>query len=251
MHDILENDQSIVDTSSVPALLPAKSDGGATLLDGIDPDIAEHITSRRGLLTNTSVALGALATAPILLAATSKKAFALLEFFLPQQIIDVLNFALTLEYLERDFYSIALNTPGLIPPEYQTVFQTIGTHEQEHVFALNVVLGFAAVRSPEFDFTGGGRYPDVFSNFGTFAKLSQTFEDLGVRAYKGQATNLMDSRLILTTALRIHSLEARHAAEVRRVRGVRPWDGAFDEPLSKGQVLAAASPFIVGGLSVA
>ena len=65
-------------------------------------------------------------------------------------------------------------------------------------------------------------YPDVFTNFRTFAKLSQTFEDLGVAAYKAQAGNLMSNGTILTTALRIHSIEARHAAEVRRVRGVKP-----------------------------
>ena len=51
---------------------------------------------------------------------------------------------------------------------------------------------------------------------------------------------------LLTAALQIHSVEARHAAEVRRVRGVKPWSGAFDKPMSKAQVLAAARPFIAG-----
>jgi rubrerythrin len=77
--------------------------------------------------------------------------------------------------------------------------------------------------------------------------LGQTFEDLGVKAYEGQAGNLKSNKLILTTALRIHSVEARHAAEVRRVRGQRAWDGgAFDQALSKQQALAMAGPFIVG-----
>ena len=88
----------------------------------------------------------------------------------------------------------------------------------------------AAKPKPKFDYTAGGRYPDVFSDFRTFANLSQTFEDTGVAAYKGQAPNLMSNGLILTTALRIHSVEGRHAAEVRQVRGVRPWTGAFDRP---------------------
>lgn len=237
-----------IDVTTTPSVLPEKFDGRETLLEGIDPDLGGRIASRRDLFAKGAMALGAAVTAPVLLASVASDANALLGILLPRQVIDVLNFALTLEYLERDFYRTALNTPGLIPGEYQTVFQTIGGHESQHVFALNTVLGLAAVPSPQFDFTAGGRYPDVFSNFRTFALLSQTFEDLGVRAYKGQATNLMGSPLILTTALRIHSLEARHAAEVRRVRGARPWNGAFDEPLSKGQVLAAAAPFIVGGL---
>lgn len=118
--------------------------------------------------------------------AASTDANALFGFLLPAEIIDVLNFALTLEHLEARFYSAALNSPGLIPGEYQTVFQTISTHESQHVVALSVVLGLAAKPSPEFDFTAGGRYPDVFTNFRTFSKLSQTFEDLGVAAYRGR-----------------------------------------------------------------
>ena len=86
----------------------------------------------------------------------------------------------------------------------------------------------------------------MFANFDTFATLSSTFEDLGVAAYKGQAGNLQGTP-VLTTALQIHSVEARHAAEVRRVRGFVGWDGAFDAPLTKAAVLAAAGPFLAGG----
>ena len=95
------------------------------------------------------------------------------------------------------------------------------------------------------DFTAGGKYADVFSNFKTFLALSQTFEDLGVAAYKGQAGNLKGNGAILTAALQIHSVEARHAAEVRRIGGKKAWTGAFDEPKSKQEVLAAASPFLI------
>jgi Ferritin-like domain len=76
--------------------------------------------------------------------------------------------------------------------------------------------------------------------------VSQTLEDTGVAAYRGQAPALTGGGALLTTALQIHSVEARHAAEVRIVRGVKPWIGAFDQPMSKAQVLAAAKPFIVG-----
>ena len=88
----------------------------------------------------------------------------------------------------------------------------------------------------------------MFSNFKTFAAVSQALEDTGVAAYKGQAPGLVGGGALLTTALQIHSVEARHAAEVRIVRGVRPWTGAFDKPLSKAQVLAAARPFIASGV---
>ena len=77
---------------------------------------------------------------------------------------------------------------------------------------LSRALGSAAVKPPKADFTAGGKYADVFSNFKTFLTLSQTFEDLGVAAYKGQAGNLKSNGDILTAALRIHSAEARHAA---------------------------------------
>jgi hypothetical protein len=91
-----------------------------------------------------------------------------------------------------------------------------------------------------------GYLEDEVYNFNTFAMVSQTLEDTGVAAYKGQAPRLTGGGQLLTTALSIHSVEARHSAEVRRVRGVRSWTGAFDKPMSMAQVLAAASPFIVG-----
>lgn len=214
-----------------------------TILDDIDPDLAATFTSRRGLFTRAAAKLGALATAPTVLGVASTEAFGQ---GVPRRVVDVLNFALTLEYLEDEFYRTALAAPGLIPFQFRRVFETISRHETAHVRLLQTTLGGAAVGKPQFDLTAGGRYPDVLRNFGTFSLLSQTFEDLGVAAYKGQAGNLLGTGKILTTALQIHSVEARHAAEVRAVRGVRSWDGAFDQPKSKAQVLAAAGPFIAG-----
>src|ERR1700755_447024 len=97
--------------------------------------------------------------------------------------------------------------------------------------------------APPVDFTAGGKYADVFSNFKTFATLSATFEDLGVAAYKGQAGNLIGTP-VLTTALQIHSVEARHASAVRPLIGKAGYDGAFDKPKTRAQVLAAAKPFL-------
>ncbi len=211
------------------------------LLDALDPEIADRLTSRRDLFGNAYLKFGALATAPVVLAVVSSEAFAQ---GLPQGVADILNFALTLEYLEDEFYRTALAQDGLIPARYQDVFGTISRHESEHVATLTGALGGAAVAKPEFDFTARGKYRDVFRNFRTFAAVSQALEDTGVAAYKGQAPALTGGGTLLATALRIHSVEARHAAEVRRVRGQAPWLGAFDRPLTKSQVLAIAGPFI-------
>ena len=211
-----------------------------SLLDAIDPDMQARFASRRGLFTEAAAKLGAAATIPAVLAVASTDA---LGQGFPGSVAEVLNFALTLEYLEAEFYHRALTTPGLIPPRHRSAFAQIGKHEVEHVRTLQGALGGAAIASPSFDYTGRGQYPDVFSSFATFAAVSSTFEDLGVAAYKGQAPFLLGTPT-LTVALRIHSVEARHAAEVRRIRGVLGFDGAFDAPKSKFEVLAAAGPFI-------
>ncbi len=214
-----------------------------SLLDSVDPEISACLTSRRDLFAKASLKLGALASAPVMLAAVSSEAFGQ---GLPAGVTDILNFALTLEYLEDEFYRTALAQDGLIPGRFQAVFAQISKHESEHVATLTGALGGAAVPKPQFDFTARGKYRGVFRSFATFAAVSQALEDTGVAAYKGQAPALTGGGALLTTALQIHSVEARHAAEVRRVRGMSPWIGAFDRPLSKAQVLAIAGPFIVG-----
>jgi hypothetical protein len=147
---------------------------------------------------------------------------------LPQAVITVLNFALTLEYLENAFYQNGLAANGLIAPADLPVFQQIGKHETDHVALLQGVLGSSAVAEPTFDFSGGsgsgtGPFGNPFTNYTTFKALSQAFEDTGVRAYKGQATVIQaagpTASAYLTVALQIHSVEARHAAMVRRLRG--------------------------------
>lgn len=135
-------------------------------------------------------------------------------------VTEVLQYALTLEYLEFEFYQRGLNAVGLIPASDLRIFTTIRDHELAHVRFLENVLGVAAdSRKPNFDFTAGGLFPNVFSDYGTFRALAQGFEDTGVRAYKGQAPNLMSNDLALTAALQIHSVEGRHASEVRRLNG--------------------------------
>lgn len=212
-----------------------------SLIGQLDPElVSKLVKSRRGIFTSAAKSLGIFASAPLVLAAASTQVF---SKGLPKQIVNTLNFALTLEYIESAFYKSALEK-DFIPKEYKDVFTIIGKHEAEHVKFLSGALGSAAVKAPKADFTAGGKYADVFSNFDTFLTLSQTFEDLGVAAYKGQAGNLMANGDILTAALQIHSVEARHAAIVRRIGGKKAWDSAFDEPMTKDDVLAAAKPFL-------
>ena len=211
------------------------------ILSEIEPELADTLVASRRDIFSKYAKAGILTSAPLVLALASNQAFGQA---LPKKIEDTLNFALTLEYLEAAFYAQGNKTSGLIPGKYKTVFRTIGQHETAHVKLLQGVLGAAAVKAPAVDFTAGGKYADVFSNFDTFLTLSQTFEDLGVAAYKGQAGNLIGSAEVLTVALQIHSVEARHASEVRRIGLKLGWDGAFDKPLTKAAVLAAATPFL-------
>lgn len=255
-----------------------------TLLASLEPEVVERVVSRReaAIDLGKKVGMAAIATAPVMLGVMARSAFAQ-SGTLPQSIIDVLNFALTLEYLESSFYNAGLAAGTPIAALDLAVFQQIAKHENDHVAYLKTALGSSAVASPTFDFTAGGTYGDVMSNPATFLAVSQAFEDTGVRAYKGQAAYLQSNAAILTAALQIHSVEARHASEVRRLRGKNGWitgattdipgaaavyagednvmqggvdvsqfvsvsaaTEAFDEPLTKDQVLAIVMPFITG-----
>jgi len=192
------------------------------LLESVEPDYINEMTARRDPIEKAKNMAGAAATTIISFGALAGTTFGQ-DKKLPGKIADVLNFALTLEYLEDEFYRTALGSSGLIPQDTQDVFGQISKHETAHVALLKSVLGSKAVAKPNFDFTAGGAFGDVFRNYQTFLAVSQAFEDTGVRAYKGQAGNLKDNAKILTVALQIHSVEARHAAEVRRLRGEKGW----------------------------
>lgn len=147
-------------------------------------------------------------------------------------VVDVLNYALTLEHLEYNFYQMGVDS-GVVAAGDMAVIEQIRKHEEAHVAFLqevitNVLMG-TPVEAPTFDFTAGGTFADVFSNPATFMALAQAFEDTGVRAYKGQAGNLMAAassptmNTVLTAALSIHGVEARHASQIRRMRMLKGW----------------------------
>lgn len=192
------------------------------ILESLDTDIIKEMTGNRENIAKATKMAGVLGSTLISTAALAGTTFGQ-DMKLPGKVVDVLNFALTLEYLEDEFYRTGLGSSGLIPRDGQAVFAQIGKHEAAHVALLKSVLGSKAAPKPTFDFTAGGAFGDVFSNYQTFMALSQAFEDTGVRAYKGQAGNLKGNGKILTTALQIHSVEARHAAQVRKMRGEKGW----------------------------
>ncbi len=201
----------------------------------LDPAVAVDVAvrsgvSRREALRKAALYSAALAASPLALAALSKEAYAQA---LPTAVQDVLRFALTLEHLEYEFYVQGTDTAGLIPAGDAALFTTIRAHEGDHVRFLQTALGLTPGVGPGsagrpangFDFSGapGGLNLPTFTDYQTFLAVSQGLEDTGVRAYKGGAAALMPVDAILQAALQIHSVEARHASAVRRVRGQKGW----------------------------
>lgn len=155
---------------------------------------------------------------------------------------DILNFALTLEELEAAFYAEAI-AKGKLSGQVLAFAKVAGGHEKTHVSALRRTLGSDAIAKPTFDFKGttGAR--------SSFLTTAVKLEDTGVEAYKGQAP-LVQSDAVLAVALSIHSIEAKHAAWVRRLSGLLPTRvlSGIENPATKAEVLAAvkATGFITG-----
>jgi rubrerythrin len=165
--------------------------------------------------------------------------------------VRILNYALTLEYLEAEFYKQALAKGGANGDAGVTFFATyVAQHEATHVKTLKSVLGSAAVKKPTFDFG------ETVTNITQFKATAQVLEDTGVAAYAGQGPNILQEAVI-KAALSIHSVEARHAAWIRFINGGGmpgaataniPAPRAFDHPKSEKAVLAAVkgTKFIKG-----
>jgi len=264
-------------------------------IEKVDPEIHERLNPRRAAIKNIT-SFGskvAVAAMPFALGTLFKKAYG--QTAAPS-VFDVLNFALTLEYLESEFYNTG-TAKGVVPAANASYIANITRDEANHVtFLRNVITssGGVAVNKPEIDLSGGngsgnGPFKDAFTNYSLFLTVAQAFEDTGVRAYKGQAGFLKGNKTVLTAALSIHAVEARHASAIRQLRhdlgatATMPWivstatlgndttvaavdanyageentvqggvdlktlgsigavTAAFDEPLTKEQVLALLS----------
>lgn len=200
-------------------------------IEKVDPEFNERISPRRAAIKNitsfgSKVAVAAL---PFALGSIFKKAYGAAS---TSDVINVLNFALTLEHLEAAFYNQGIATSGLV--QDSSYISVIQTDENNHVTFLTSVITQlggtpVAANASGYDFTAGGTFPTVFSSYQTFLAVAETLEDTGVRAYKGQAGTLLGNQTVLTAALSIHAVEARHASAIRYLRSskgyatVKPW----------------------------
>jgi hypothetical protein len=155
----------------------------------------------------------------------------------PSGDLAIVNYALTLEYLESQFYAKVIKS-GLFHGKNLSVIKTFGAEESAHVAALHKVA--SSMGTPAAKPTG--KFP--IQSAAQVTSLAATVENLGAAAYLGQAGNIK-SKEILAAALAIHSIEARHAATLNLLLKKSPTpDGAFAKPASMSEVLAAVKPFI-------
>jgi Ferritin-like domain len=154
--------------------------------------------------------------------------------------VGILNYALTLEYLETAFYADVVKSGLFKGPELETI-RKFGSEEAEHVTALTGFvkqLGGKPAPKPKTEFP--------LKNAKSVLELAATVENLGAAAYLGQAANIKGAS-VLSAALSIHSVEGRHAATLNTLLGesITP-DGAFAKPAGADEVLKSVEPFIVG-----
>jgi hypothetical protein len=155
--------------------------------------------------------------------------------------IGILNFALTLEYLERAFYNEATSKGKITDPKTATFLKVVTHDERAHVAFLKKALGSKAVAEPKFNFHG------TTADLAMFQQTAYTLENTGVHAYLGQAGNIKTPAYLLAAAS-IVTIEARHSGAIGSIIN-KPINasGAFDTPLTANQILTAVkgTKFIV------
>lgn len=207
----------------------------------VDPDVMGRLDSRRSVFNSLTVASkrAALAATPALLASFFSKAYAGTTAGDPKE---VFNYALTLEYLEEDFYKKMVASPFFATASAadQAAVRQILKHESAHVSLLRTVIT-GINGTPRTAVTFKAATFATLTSFDAQLEVAQLLEDTGVRAYKGRAGDLQGIADVnitgvgmvnpLQAALQIHSVEARHAAHIRYMRGETPWisgDGDLD-----------------------
>jgi hypothetical protein len=226
----------------------------------LNENVPDSSQSRRGFLTKSAVAGGALLAlgggAGVALADEHTVDATEASFDdVDGTDVDVLNYALTLEHLESAFYEEALETfdaddfveadslQEYTEADREALYgyvEMLADHEAQHVNVLTQAIqlvGGDPVVADEYDFG----YDDVEG----FLSLGAVLENTGVGAYAGAAP-FVESPDLLGAALSIHSVEARHAALLNKVTGTSPFPNAFDQASSQSEVLDAVSQFIVG-----
>jgi rubrerythrin len=213
-------------------------------VDGAIREAAHDVSgdTRLSFLKKAGVATGAAVSGGAVLSALAPSAFAAGGGRPPASFgkgdIGILNYALTLEYLETSFYEKVVAS-GLFSGSVGALIKSFGGQEKTHVEALKGAvekLGGTPAANPN------GKFPITSAT--QVAQLAYTVENLGAAAYLGQAGNIQSPE-ILATALAIHTVEARHAATLGTLvkKSLTP-DGAFAKPAEMSTVLAAVKPFL-------
>ena len=154
--------------------------------------------------------------------------------------LDILNYALTLEYLESDFYAMGLQA-GLLSDRELELVTPIGDHEKEHVTAVTgavTAFGGTPVAKPKITYPAG-----TFDSRESFLKNASMFEELGVTAYHGQVPLIKDPD-VLASAASIAGVESRHAAVIATLIAGNPFPNPIEKNASMTDILAAVTPLI-------
>jgi rubrerythrin len=199
-------------------------------LDAIDHDgavreaaeAAARATGRRQMLGGALAGLGAMLAVPAVASAA-----------LAKRDRSVLEYALSLEQLQDAFYTEAVRL-GALSGRVAAAASELGRVERAHVRAFRDLLGSRAPRAPRFDFRG------TTEDELAFLRTAVALEELCVGAYAGQAARIQSPE-VLQAAMGIHSVEARHAAWLRRLLDVRPTVASFDEPRGRRSVVGTIS----------
>jgi ferritin-like protein len=217
-------------------------------IEKVDGEIYERLNPRRKAMKdflNVGKKIS-LAAMPMALASMFQKAYS--QTAVTSPVINSLNLALGLEYMEYELYNYAVaNAATMLPAAVVPVITAIRNHEKAHIDLLvktiTALNGTPRIAIPfsEIDYRRGTILPafgtTVAVNYPIFLRVAMVFEDLGVRAYKGQFEFLRSNNAVLTTAAQIHSVEARHSAQIRQLitevpiktptnlEFVRPWVG--------------------------
>ncbi|WP_053227539.1 ferritin-like domain-containing protein [Solirubrobacter soli] len=181
--------------------------------------------TRRAAFEAGAVALGGIAVGGVVLGEHADPAVSAPS---AKQDAEILNFALLLEYVQAAFYAEGLSRAGLTG-ELKTFASTVAAQEQEHIAFLKQALGSAARKAPKTDFG------DDTSDADKFSLAAFKLEDLGVAAYNAQAPNL--TKESLRAAARIVSVESRHAAWIRDLRGMNPAPHAAEPTVDAQRVI--------------
>jgi rubrerythrin len=220
-------------------------------VDGAVREAAHEVSgdTRLSFLKKAGVAGGAVMGGGAVLSALAPSAFASSGGRPPSSFgkgdIGILNYALTLEYLEAAFYNGATAAALNLNSQTAAFLKVVSKDENAHVKFLKTALGSKAAKEPKFDFKGANTSTE------TFMKTAQVLENTGVHAYSGQALNIKNPAYV-AAALSILTIEARHASVVGLLiepegSDIAP-NGPFDTPYTASKVLAAVkgTGFITG-----